>query len=196
MEHITERPLPRDVILQVEAFVNSTHLWDRRERAVADLYHSIHKHEFEFSTAVKEQPRTGHIDQSLQTKDTERRLGLGSDICEYLTLFGFKICCNSRNGAILEGNELNSESVHVSTSDSGSLVTKRHQTGTGNNGSARERDQFHRVYAQGLDFNEDAGMHTRAYFTEDMRSLADNHSLFELLDFYSKLRLYSSSVSK
>ena len=94
----------------------------------------------------------------------------------------------------LEGNELNSEPVHVSTSDSGSLVTKRHQTGTGNNGSARERDQFHRVYAQGLEFSEDVGMHTRANFTEEMRSLADNHSLFELLDFYSKLRLYCSSV--
>ena len=162
----------------MEAFTNSTHLWDRRELAATDLYQSLHKHEFTFSTTELEQLRT-------EIKDTDTGPELGTNFCEYLVVFGFKICCKSR---VKDCSELNSEPGHANASDSESLVTKQHHIGTDNNRSEQYRDRFHHGYA-GLDFfKDDVGMHTHANVTQDVRSLADNHSLFELLDFYSKLR--------
>lgn len=39
--NITERPFPRDVILQVEVYSNSSDLWNKREKALQDFYEEI-----------------------------------------------------------------------------------------------------------------------------------------------------------
>ena len=41
LQHVTERPLPSDVILQVETFTNSTFLWNERELTLLKVYRSI-----------------------------------------------------------------------------------------------------------------------------------------------------------
>ena len=176
LEQITERPFPYDVILQVEAFTNSTPLWRRRELAIAELYQSVQEHEIKFNTADRKQLQT---EQSSLIEDSAMEQGLDSQICNFLAVFGLQLFCNSSVPDLFQGSEF--EDTNASSHLVEPLVAE-HQHDY--NESADDQDQFHQ---EGLDQKEEAGLHTSPNVTQDMTALGGTHSLYELLDFYCTL---------
>lgn len=176
LEQITERPFPYDVILQVEAFTNSTPLWRRRELAIAELYQSAQEREIKFNTTDRKQLQT---EESLLTEDSDMEQGLNSHICNFLAVFGIQLFCNSSVPDLSEGSEF--EDANASSHLPEPLITEHWHD---NNETVDDQDQFHQ---EGLDLKEEAGLHTPANVTQDMTALGDIHSLYELLDFYCTL---------
>ena len=176
LEQITKRPFPYDVILQVEAFTNSSPLWRRRELAIAELYQSIQEHEIKFNTADRKQLQT---EQSSLTEDSAMEQGLHSQICNFLAVFGLQLFCNSSVPDLSQGSEF--EGTNASSHLVEPLVAEHQHD---NNDSADAQDQFPQ---ERLNQKEEAELHTPTNVTQDMTALGGTHSLYELLDFYCTL---------
>lgn len=173
LEQITERPFPYDVILQVEAFTNSTPLWRRRELAIAELYQLAQEHEIKFNTTDRKQLQT---EESALTEDSDMKQGLNSHICNFLAVFGLQLFCNSSVPDLSQSSEF--EDANASSQLPEPLITEHQHD---NNENVDDQDQFHQEEL------EEAGLLTPANVTQNVTTLGGTHSLYELLDFYCTL---------
>ena len=179
---ITDRPFPRDIILQVEVYSNTSEVWHEREKALENLYNSIHSNRQE------------------EFRDQEfNRIDWIEDFCEknlLINLTGTKLFCafilyelysnGKDDGNMLRDEEVSLQNIgveNVSQVDGDSPETKEsdyvEMPFTYNNHSENVISKS----------NTSLESNTDSHLTEEERRnefYAKNRSLYELFDYYSR----------
>ena len=200
---VTQRPFPRDVILQVEVYSNGSYLWEKRNQALLNLYETIsskslrdHLLDDLNSNTTAE---TSEDNLSNPKQDLNEVKEWSEYYCDYslLDLLGLRSFCKTLVDIAEQSNANADDQVTVDPSPDESLESTP-------NVSSENEENYLDAELIGTKFNltEDSETVPQVDFLgveveEDLEGkwrkmahtafYAENRTLYELFDFYSKL---------